>query len=47
LENIREYQANTNRLKAANIIENWSHLKSTFKLIVPPSEEDMLGIKKM
>jgi len=47
LEIIREYQAKTNSLKAAKIIENWSHFKSTFKLIVPPSEEEMLGIKKM
>ena len=47
LEIIREYRAQTNSLKAAKIIENWSHFKSTFKLIVPPSEEEMLGIKKM
>ena len=47
LEIIREYQAKTNSLKAAQIIENWSHFKSNFKLIVPPSEEEMLGIKKM
>ena len=47
LEIIREYQAKTNSLKAAKIIENWSHFKSTFKLIVPPSEEEMLGIKTM
>jgi len=47
LEIIREYLAKTNSLKAAKIIENWSYYKSTFKLIVPPSEEEMLGIKKM
>ena len=47
LEIIREYQAKTNSLKAAKIIENWSYYKSIFKLIVPPSEEEMLGIKKM
>ena len=47
LEIIREYRAKTNSLKAAKIIENWSYYKSTFKLIVPPSEEEMLGIKKM
>jgi glutamate synthase (ferredoxin) len=47
LEIIREYQAKTNSLKAAKIIENWSHFKSNFKLIVPPSEEEMLGIKTM
>jgi len=47
LEIIREYQAKTNSLKAAKIIENWPHFKSNFKLIVPPSEEEMLGIKKM
>ena len=37
LENI---EAKTNSLKAAKIIENWSYFKSTFKLIVPPSEEE-------
>ena len=47
LEIIREYQAKTNSLKADKIIKNWSDLKSNFKLIVPPSEEEMLGIKKM
>jgi len=47
LEIIREYQAKTNSLNAASIIENWSYYKNTFKLIVPPSEEEMLGIKKM
>jgi len=47
LEIIREYQAKTNSLKATKIIENWSYYKSYFKLIVPPSEEEMLGIKKM
>ena len=47
LEIIREYRAKTNSLKAAKIIENWSYYKNTFKLIVPPSEEEMLGIKKM
>ena len=47
LEVIREYQAKTNSLKAYKIIENWSDFKSNFKLIVPPSEEEMLGIKKM
>ena len=47
LEIIREYRAKTNSLKAAKIIENWSHFKSTFKLIVPPIEEELLGIKKM
>ena len=47
LEIIREYRAKTNSLKAAKIIENWSHFKNSFKLIVPPSEEEMLGIKKM
>ena len=47
LEIIREYLAKTNSLKAAKIIENWSYSKSTFKLIVPPSEEEMLGLKYM
>jgi len=44
---MREYRAKTNSIKAAKIIENWSNYKSTIKLIVPPSEEEMLGIKKM
>ena len=47
LEIIREYVSKTNSLKAAKIIENWSYYRNIFKLIVPPSEEDMLGIKKM
>ena len=47
LEIIREYRAKTNSLKAAKIIEKWSYYMNTFKLIVPPSEEEMLGIKKM
>ena len=47
LEIIREYRAKTNSLKAAKILENWSYFKSSFKLIVPPSEEEMIGIKKM
>jgi len=47
LEIIREYQAKTNSLKADKIIEYWSYYMSTFNLIVPPSEEEMLGIKKM
>ncbi len=47
LEIIKEYLAKTQSLKAAEIIENWSYFKSAFKLIVPPSEEEMLGIKKM
>ena len=47
LEIIREYRAQTISLKAAKIIQNWSSYKSVFKLIVPPSEEEMLGIKKI
>ena len=47
LQIIREYKAKTNSLKANKIIENWSDFKSNFKLIVPPSEAEMLGIKKM
>ena len=31
LEIIREYQAKTKSIKAAKILENWSHFKSTFK----------------
>ena len=46
LEIIKEYLAKTNSLKAAKIIENWSYYRGTFKLIVPPSEEEMLGLKK-
>ena len=41
----KEYLIN-NDLKR-KIIKNWSDFKSHFKLIVPPSEEEMLGIKKM
>jgi len=47
LEIIKEYREKTKSLKAAEIIENWSYFKSNFKLIVPPSEEEMLGITNL
>ena len=42
---LREYYEKTKSLKASNIINNWSHFKKIFKIVVPPSEEEMLGIK--
>ena len=47
LEIIKEYLLKTKSLKAAKIIENWSYFKNAFKLIVPPSEEEMLGIQNL
>ena len=47
LEIIKEYLLKTKSLKAAKIIKNWSYFKRDFKLIVPPSEEEMLGIQNL
>ena len=45
LEILNEYFEKTNSLKASKIIKNWSDFKGIFKIIVPPSEEEMLGLK--
>ena len=41
---LSEYQEKTKSLKASKIINNWSNFKGIFKIVVPPSEEEMLGI---
>ncbi|WP_288262824.1 glutamate synthase large subunit [uncultured Prochlorococcus sp.] len=45
LEIINDYHEKTHSPKATNILENWVNLKSLFKVIVPPSEEAILGLK--
>ena len=42
---LSEYYEKTRSLKAFKIINDWSHFKGIFKIVVPPSEEEMLGIK--
>ncbi len=44
-ELIQEHILLTNSQKAKNIISDWSNWKKLFKLIVPPSEKNKLGIK--
>ena len=45
LEIINEYYERTQSPKASKILKNWNHFKTCFKAIVPPSEEEMLGLK--
>ena len=42
---ISEYYEKTKSLKASKIINNWNAFKGIFKIVVPPSEEEMLGLK--
>ena len=42
---LNEYHEKTNSLKASKIINDWINYKEIFKIIVPPSEEEMLGLK--
>jgi len=44
LEIINDYYEKTQSPKASKILKNWSHFKNIFKVIVPPSEEEMLGL---
>ena len=39
-----EYQEKTKSLKASKIINNWSNFKEIFKIVIPPSEKEMLGL---
>ena len=41
---LNEYYSKTKSLKAFKIINAWSNFKEIFKIIVPPSEVEMLGI---
>ncbi len=45
LEILNEYYEKTKSLKASKIIKDWSNSKEIFKIVVPPSEEEMLSIK--
>ena len=45
LEILSEYYEKTTSLKAFNIINDWDKFKEIFKIVVPPSEEEMLGLK--
>ena len=42
---ISDYYNNTGSLKASRILQNWNESMKLFKIIVPPSEEDLLEIK--
>ncbi len=41
---IKDYHHKTQSPKAANLLKDWSNFKTLFKVIVPPSEEEMLGL---
>ena len=45
LEIINDYHQKTQSPKAANVLKDWSNFKTLFKVIVPPSEQEMLGLK--
>ena len=42
---LSEYCEKTKSLKASRIINNWDSFKGIFKIVVPPSEEEMLDLK--
>ena len=44
LEIINDYHHKTQSPKAANLLKDWSNFKTFFKVIVPPSEQEMLGL---
>tara|TARA_Y100000589_G_scaffold88196_1_gene82429 strand:- start:527 stop:850 length:324 start_codon:yes stop_codon:yes gene_type:complete len=44
-EIISDYFENTGSFKASSILQNWNISTKLFKIIVPPSEEDLLEIK--
>jgi len=46
LEIISDYVEKTKSIKGEKILKNFNDIKDKFKLIVPPSEEDMLLIQK-
>ena len=47
LDIIDDYHDKTHSPKASNILKDWNHFKNLFKVIVPPSEEEMLGFKTL
>ena len=44
LEILNEYYELTHSFKASKIIKYWSSYREIFKIVVPPSEAEMLGI---
>ena len=42
---LSEYYEKSKSLKAFKIINDWSQFKGIFKIVVPPSEEEMLSIE--
>ena len=44
VEIINDYHDKTGSPKAAYILKNWINFKNLFKVIVPPSEKEMLGL---
>ena len=42
---IKEYYEHTQSPKASKILKDWNHFRTLFKVIVPPSEKEMLGLK--
>ena len=45
LEILNDYHDKTKSPKAALILRDWVNFKTLFKVIVPPSEEEILGLK--
>ena len=45
-EIISDYFKETGSLKASKLLDNWEYSKQIFKMIVPPSEEEILLINK-
>ena len=42
---MNDYYDKTQSPKAANLLKDWNYFKTFFKVIVPPSEQEMLGLK--
>ena len=43
---ISDYFKHTESLKASRLLSDWDYSKQIFKMIVPPSEEEVLQIDK-
>ena len=46
-EILSDYYEHTQSIKACEILKNFEYFKKKFKIIVPPSEEDMISIEKV
>ncbi len=44
---IEEHLAQTKSIKAKEILSDWNHWKKKFKVLVPPSEKEKVGIKEI